>query len=107
MVKRQLLRKPRASGSAIDHRWRPGIFFTVVNVILMVYHPLDDHERLLADKGYLEGHFKASYKMGYWIRELREQYDQALYQAAESGKTEQFTVTAYGNFNESLETIKF
>ena len=73
----------------------------------MVYHSLEDHEQLLADKGYLEDHFKASYKMGYWLRELREQYDQARYQAAESGKTEQFTVTAYGNFNDTLETIKF
>jgi len=74
---------------------------------MAVYHTLEDHQQLLELKGYMGDAFKASHKMGYWLKEFREQYDQALYQAAENGVIQKFPMTIYGNFNESLERVKF
>ncbi|HVU97739.1 MAG TPA: hypothetical protein VHE34_21090 [Puia sp.] len=66
---------------------------------------LDQHIALLQDKGYLEANFKTATQVGYWLKELQEQFDQSYQQAHLAGEATRFIATISGRFNADLDLL--
>lgn len=71
------------------------------------YFTLDDFEVLLSEKGYLGNEFKTGDKVAYWLRELRERFDECQYNAIGNSCTERFIIEAKGYFNSQLDRVNF
>lgn len=73
----------------------------------ITYGTLDDHITLLGDKGYLGPEFKPGGTIGYWVRQLEEQFEEARFNAIGEGKVKGFFISATGEFNERLDRAQF
>jgi len=68
---------------------------------------LADHKELLEAGGYLAPMFKTPTQLGYWLKELDEQFDQCYQQAHLEGHSMPLVIELWGRFNEQLDPVKY
>jgi hypothetical protein len=71
---------------------------------LLTCTTIDDHEKLLAEKGWLDPEM-GSVRIGSWLRDFRERFANARTQALMSGQKTGFFMPAIGRFNEGLDQV--
>ena len=71
------------------------------------YETPSQHIDLLTERGYLSENFKAASKVGYWLREFAEQYEQAKSEAIVEGGERRFQLSIGGKFYGDLEQVNF
>lgn len=71
------------------------------------YHTLKQHIELLTERGYLAENFKAATKVGYWLRELAQQYEDIRNAAIVDDQERRFQISIGGKFNQDLESVNF
>jgi hypothetical protein len=67
---------------------------------------IEDHEKLLAEKGWLEPEM-GGIRVGSWLRDFRERFVQTRTQAMISARKAAFFMPAIGRFNEGLDQVFF
>ena len=75
--------------------------------MLTSYKTLSDHEELLSEKGYLAENFKPTWKMSYWLNEMKEIFETARYNATGNNKKETFSLETMGKFQFDLDHVFF
>jgi hypothetical protein len=75
--------------------------------MLKSYKTLSDHEELLGEKGYLSENFKPTWKMSYWLNEMKEIFETARYNATVNEKKETFCLETMGKFQYDLDRVFF
>lgn len=70
------------------------------------YRTLPDHESLLAEKGWLNPDMGRT-RLGDWLKEFREKFEECRFDAFTSGKRKEFSMPAIGTFNDGLDKVSF
>jgi hypothetical protein len=71
------------------------------------YHTLPEHIDLLTERGYLSENFKTAAKVGYWLREFAQQYEDIRSAAIVDDQVRRFQLSIGGKFNQELEQVNF
>ena len=71
------------------------------------YTTIEDHIALLEEKGYLGPAFGEPSKIGSWLQEFRERFEQARLNAMTSRQKQTFSQPAVGRFDDQLEQVFF
>jgi len=70
------------------------------------YVSITDHETLLAEKGWLNSEMGGT-RIGDWLKEFREKFEQCRSDAVATGMRKEFAMTATGKFNDGLDKVFF
>jgi hypothetical protein len=71
------------------------------------YQTLSEHIELLTERGYLSENFKTAAKVGYWLREFAQQYEDIRSAAIVDEQIRRFQLSIGGKFNQELEQVNF
>lgn len=73
---------------------------------LQTCQTIEDHEKLLAEKGWLDAEM-GGIRVGPWLRDFRSRFEQARTQGMMSGQKTTFFMPAIGQFNAGLDQVFF
>ena len=73
---------------------------------LLPYTTLADHETLLAEKSWFNPEM-GDMRLGDWLKEFREKFEECRFDAVTSGKRKEFSMLAIGTFNDGLDKVSF